>query len=568
MLLLSGAAGLLGTWIVMRGLTFYAHAVGTAAFPGLVLADGIGFSAPLGACAAALVFAFGVERLARRPRAGYDSLTALVLVAALAGGVVLASDVFHSGGNVDSLLFGSLLLTGTRDLVLAGAASAAAIAATFTIGPRWLARGFDPAAARAMGLRSQWPDALLLALIAFAIVASLTAIGALLATALFVVPAATVRLWTHRLPVWQAASVALAAALGIAGLWLSVQLNTPPGPTVAVLGGALFAASLVWLRLAVALRGRAALAATALLLALVVTACGGGSSKSSGPDVVATTTQIGDWVRAVGGDGIDVHQILQPNTDPHSYEPRPADVQAVADAAVVFQSGDQLDAWMTTVLSNAGGSPRVVDLAAKLPVRLPGESEGDEASRYDPHWWHDPRNAQAAVRSIGAALAAADPAHAAIYRANAAAYLKRLRALDAGIAACIARVPAAQRKLVSDHDAFNYLAHRYGIEVVGAVIPSQTTQAQASAGDVAELVRVVRRERVRAIFPESSLSPKLAEQIARETGARADYTLYGDTLGPGDSSGATYLSMEEANADAMTRGFTGGARGCEIAGIG
>ena len=96
----------------MRGLSFYAHAVGTAAFPGLVLADGLGFSAPLGAFAAALVFAFGVERLARRPRAGYDSLTALVLVAALAGGVVLASDVFHSGGNVDSLLFGSLLLTG------------------------------------------------------------------------------------------------------------------------------------------------------------------------------------------------------------------------------------------------------------------------------------------------------------------------------------------------------------------------------------------------------------------------------------------------------------------------
>ena len=154
-LLLSGAAGLLGTWIVMRGLSFYAHAVGTAAFPGLVLADGLGFSAPLGAFAAALVFAFGVERLARRPRAGYDSLTALVLVAALAGGVVLASDVFQSGGNVDSLLFGSLLLTGTRDLVLAGAASAAAVAATLALGPRWLARGFDPAAARALGLRSQ-----------------------------------------------------------------------------------------------------------------------------------------------------------------------------------------------------------------------------------------------------------------------------------------------------------------------------------------------------------------------------------------------------------------------------
>ena len=161
--------------------------------------------------------------------------------------------------NVDSLLFGSLLLTGTRDLVLAGAASAAAVAATLALGPRWLARGFDPAAARAMGLRSQWPDALLLVLIAFAVVASLTAIGALLATALFVVPAATVRLWTQRLAVWQLGSVALAAAQGIGGLWLSVELNTPPGPTVAVLGGALFAASLAGLRIAVAVRGRAAL---------------------------------------------------------------------------------------------------------------------------------------------------------------------------------------------------------------------------------------------------------------------------------------------------------------------
>jgi manganese/iron transport system permease protein len=197
-LLLSGAAGLLGTWIVMRGLSFYAHAVGTAAFPGLVLADGLGFSAPLGAFAAALLFAFGVERLARRPRAGYDSLTALVLVAALAGGVVLASDVFHSGGNVDSLLFGSLLLTGTRDLVLAGMASAAAIVATLVLGPRWLARGFDAASAQAMGLRSQLPDALLLVFIAFSVVASAFATPGEARTSKFVIgmPITLMMRWT------------------------------------------------------------------------------------------------------------------------------------------------------------------------------------------------------------------------------------------------------------------------------------------------------------------------------------------------------------------------------------
>jgi ABC-type Zn uptake system ZnuABC Zn-binding protein ZnuA/ABC-type Mn2+/Zn2+ transport system permease subunit len=566
--LLSGAAGLLGTWIVMRGLSFYAHAVGTAAFPGLVLADGLGFSAPLGAFAAALVFAFGVERLARRPRAGYDSLTALVLVAALAGGVVLASDVFHSGGNVDSLLFGSLLLTGTRDLVLAGVASAAAVGATLLLGPRWLARGFDPAAARALGLRSQAPDAILLVLVAFAVVASLTAIGALLATALFVVPAATVRLWTQRLLVWQLGSIALAAAQGIGGLWLSIEVNTPPGPTVAVVGGACFALSLLRQHVPVVLRGRVAFAGAITVVALLLAACGGSSAahEHSGPTVVATTTQIGDWVRVVAGDAATVHQILQPNTDPHDYEPRPDDVEAVAGAKLVFLNGDRLDAWMGTVISNAGGSPKTIDLGAIVPVRRTGQTSGPEAARYDPHWWHDPRNAEAAVRAIRSALVAANPAAAATYRANAAAYLRRLRALDTGIRACFAQVPRAERKLVSDHDAFGYFADRYGITIVGAVIPSQSTQAQASAEDIAGLIRLIRREHVRAVFPESSLSPKLVQQIARETGARADYTLYGDTLGPSGSAGATYLSMEAANANAMTRGFTGGARGCRIAG--
>jgi ABC-type Zn uptake system ZnuABC Zn-binding protein ZnuA len=221
---------------------------------------------------------------------------------------------------------------------------------------------------------------------------------------------------------------------------------------------------------------------------------------------------------------------------------------------------------MATVLSNAGGSPAVVDLGAMVPVRLAGESDGPEASRVDPHWWHDPRNAEAAVRAIRSALTAADPRNAGAYRAHAAAYLARLRSLDAGIRACLAAIPSARRKLVSDHDAFGYFAHRYGIAIVGAVIPSQTTQAQASARDIAALVKLVRREHVRAIFPERSLSRKLAQQIARESGATSDEALYGDALGPEGSSGATYLAMEAANANAITRGLTGGAHGCSPGG--
>jgi ABC-type Zn uptake system ZnuABC Zn-binding protein ZnuA/ABC-type Mn2+/Zn2+ transport system permease subunit len=533
-LLLSAAAGLIGTWIVLRGLAFYAHAIGTATFPGLVVADGVGFAPLIGAFGTAAVFALAVAFLGRRRRDEYQSFTALVLVGALALGVILASDVFHSGSNVETLLFGSLLLIGDRDLVLAAAASATAIVATMALGRRWLAAGFDPATARALGARSALPEVLLLVLVAITVVASLATLGALLVSALLVLPAATARLWTRTLGAWQLASIALAAAEGTAGLWLAVQANVPPGAAIAVVAGAVFA-------LAAIPRVAPVLAASTLLLA----GCGSTVNHAS---VVATTTQIGDWTRVVAGDAVSVHQILQPNTDPHEYEPRPADVQTTSGAKLVLENGDGLDHWMAKVVSSAGGHPGVVDLGKVVPVKR----------SHDPHWWHDPRNAEAAVTAIRDALVRAEPGSESTFRRNAAAYEKRLRVLDRSIATCFARIPSAERKLVTDHDAFGYFAQRYGIKIVGAVIPSLTTAAQPSAGDTAKLIALVRREHVRAIFPESSINPRLAQTVARATGAASSYTLYGDTLGLGQ----TYLEMERANADRMIRGFTGGALGC------
>lgn len=562
-LILAIPAGLLGTWIVLRGLAFFSHAVGTAAFPGLVLADGLGFAAPLGAFGAAVVFTAGVSALRGR-RNGQDAVVALALVGCLAGGVILASDVFGSGSNIETLLFGSLLLVDDGDLALAGWAAAATILASRLIGQHWLRIGFDPTLADAAGPSPRVFDAVLLGLIALATTAALTVVGALLVTALFLVPAATARLLSDRLASWQLLSVGLVALEGTVGLWLSVKTDAPPGATIACVAGAVFilvAATRALLRAPRA----AALAAVLGTLALLGAGCGdSGDGDSEKLDVVATTTQLGDFVREVGGEAVDVDQILQANTDPHDYEPRPSDVESAAGAKLVFASGDDLDAWVDQVVSDGGGDAELIDLGAEAPIRLPGESSGAEASKYDPHWWHDPRNAAAAVREIEIALAAADPSHGAAFQRNADAYLGELRRLDAGIAGCVDSVPAAQRKLVTDHDAFGYFAHRYGIEVVGAVIPSQTTQAQASAKDLSELAKTIEAEHVKAVFPESSLSAKVADAIARQTGVSTSYTLYGDTLGPPGSGGETYVGMEEANADAVVGGFSGGERGCKI----
>jgi ABC-type Zn uptake system ZnuABC Zn-binding protein ZnuA/ABC-type Mn2+/Zn2+ transport system permease subunit len=560
-LILAVPAGLLGTWIVLRGLAFFSHAVGTAAFPGLVLADGLGFAAPLGAFGAAVVFSAGSALLGRREEEATDSAVAIVLVGCLAAGTILASDVFGSGANIETLLFGSLLLINGSDLVLAGVAAGLTLAVSLLLGQRWLALGFDPAAT-APGAGG-WLDLALFGLIALAITAALSVVGALLVTALFVVPALTARLFTERMPSWQLASVALVALEGTVGLWLSVKTNAPPGATIAVVAGAVFAIAAAARALARARRGAPALAVAGLVLAaLLVAGCGNSGSSSGQLKVVATTTQIGDFVREVGGEAVAVDQILQPNTDPHEYEPRPSDVTGAVEAKLVFANGDEMDSWVDKIVSDSGSDAEIVDLGAIVPERRPGESSGAEASRYDPHWWHDPRNAEAAVAAIARHLAAADPSHRHQFERNASAYIAKLRALDAGIARCMDSVPAASRKLVTDHDAFGYFADRYGIEVVGAVIPSQTTQAQPSAKDLAALAKLIEREHVKAIFPESSLSPKVAEAIASQTGASSDYTLYGDTLGPEGSNGATYLTMEAANANAMVRGFTGGRRGC------
>ena len=308
-----------------------------------------------------------------------------------------------------------------------------------------------------------------------------------------------------------------------------------------------------------------ALACTCMICAAVA-GCGAAANDSK-PVVVATTTQLGDFARAVGGDEVSVHQILRPNTDPHEYEPRPEDIQATANAKVVLESGDNLDSWMREIVGQAGGHPTVVTAGDAASSHVAGETSGPEASKYDPHWWHDPINAIAAVDRIRDALSAALPSSKSAFAHNAASYVKKLRTLDAGIRACFAPVPVADRKLVTSHDAFNYFAKRYDVEVVGAIIPSQTTEAQPSAGDVARLAKQVGREHVHAIFLESSVNPKLARAVARETHTLGNLTLYGDTLGPTGSPGATYLGMEQANADAMVRGFTGGQRGCKIAGL-
>jgi manganese/iron transport system permease protein len=241
--LLSVAGGVVGAWVVLRRLAFYSHAVGSATFPGLVTADATGIAPTLLALAVALGYAGGVGAV-RAEGERSEAWTALLLVVALAAGVILASDVFESGASVDRLLFGTLLGLDASDLALSAACAVAALLATLAFGRVWAAVGFDPQSAGSLGLRTRWADAGLLVLVALAAVAAIPAVGALLVSAVFILPAASARLLAHSVRGVMLWAVAIALAQGAVGLYLAYWLDAPPGPAIAVLGAAAYLAAL------------------------------------------------------------------------------------------------------------------------------------------------------------------------------------------------------------------------------------------------------------------------------------------------------------------------------------
>lgn len=291
------------------------------------------------------------------------------------------------------------------------------------------------------------------------------------------------------------------------------------------------------------------------LLSLVAAGCGDGEPDSDAEtSVVATTTQVTDLVRNVAGDRAAVSGILAANSDPHEYEPKPSDATAVSEADLIVDSGGDLDPWLNDLIAASGSEAPELTLIDSVDT-LEGE---------DPHWWQNPTNAVAAVETIRDELSEIDPGGADEYAANADVYIKKLDELDRSIADCMDGVPAAQRKLVTSHDALGYYADRYGVEIIGAAIPALTTQAQPSAGETAALVDLIRSEGVSAVFPEAGVSAELEEAIATEAGASIGGELWADALGPEGSDGDTYIKAMEANTAKLIDGFTGGERTCEI----
>lgn len=284
-----------------------------------------------------------------------------------------------------------------------------------------------------------------------------------------------------------------------------------------------------------------------LLLALVL----GWSvpARAEPAKVVATFSILGDLVRQVGGDRVAVSTLVGPNGDAHSFVPAPADAQAVAAARLVVVNGLGFEGWMDRLIKASGTKAKVV-VASKGIVPIEEEDEGGtshgHAHAIDPHAWQSVANAKRYVANIRDGLVGIDPEGKATYEANAGAYLAQLDRLDGEVRASLAGIPEARRRIVTTHDAFGYFAKAYGLRFLAP--QGVSSQSEATARDVAAIVRQVRRDKIPAVFLENVSDPRLMQQIARESGAKAGGRVFSDALSEPGGPAPTYLAMMRHNA--------------------
>jgi ABC-type Zn uptake system ZnuABC Zn-binding protein ZnuA len=278
---------------------------------------------------------------------------------------------------------------------------------------------------------------------------------------------------------------------------------------------------------------------------LLASACAPLASQpdsKAGPVVLASTTFLADMARNVSGDRLQVDSLLPVGADPHGYQPTPSDVAKISKSTVLIVNGLGYEQFLNTLLDNAGGKRDIMEATAGISPRKDAGMEHG----VDPHMWLDPNNVIIYVENIRDALAKADSNGAAIYKANADAYIIQLKVLDTWIIEQVNQIPANRRLLVTNHEALGYFADRYGFTVIGAVVPSFSTDAAPSAQQMAGLIDLVKSSGAPAIFLGQVESDTLAAQIANETNAKVVSDLYLESLTEG-APAATYLDMMKHN---------------------
>lgn len=528
--------GVVGAFTVLRGLALMGDAISHAVLPGVAVSFLLGISFFPGALVAGLLTAGAIGYVSQKSRIKSDAAIGIVFTTMFALGVVLIS-VAPSSTDLTKILFGNLLAVRGADMWITIGVGFVVLALVALFFKELKASSFDPTWSRSYGLSTGGLHYLLMGLLTLVTVAALQTVGIILVVAMLVIPASTAYLLTEKLTTMIALSAGLGALASVIGMAFSYTFNIPSGATIVLASAVIFAAvfftsrRLTGLGKALPVLGIAAV--SALLMFAKIPGLAPEKKIEDGVTIVASFSIVADIAANVAGPGAHVHSIVPLGVDPHEYTPLPEDIEATTEAQIVFFNGLNMevgDGWFESLIDIAGkemDTAQVIEVSRGVePMYLAAAGTEHEVN---PHAFLDPNVGMIYTENIRDALIEIDPDNAQEYAQRAEEYLAQLEQIDADYRQKLTEIPPEQRVLVTSENAYQYLAEQYGWQT--GYIWAIDTEENGSPSQIMNLVDLVEKSSVPAVFVESNVDTRPMETVAAEAGVPIAGTIFSDELG-------------------------------------
>lgn len=555
-------SGVLGCFIILRGLSLMGDAISHAVLPGVALSYIFGVSYFWGALAFGIMASVLISSIASQSVIKQDTAIGITFSSFLALGVILIG-VSNSSTDLFHVLFGNILAVTKGEMVQTILIACVVIAIIIVFYRPLFLTSFDPMMAKAAGIKVQAFHYLLMILLTIVSITAMQSVGTMLVVSLLITPAATAFLFSKRLHYMLALAALFGATASFFGLWIGYVYNLSAGSSIV-----LFAAAQFVLAFVCSPKQQLAHAKVWRTGALVVAACGLGSLFFGSTDtqqeakvsVVVTNSILYDLVQQVGQEHVTVHSLVPVGKNPHEHEPLPEDITKVSEADVIFYNGLNLEAggngWFEKLMQTTAKQVDQDYFAVSRtvePLYIDGSRE-QTTDTLDPHAWLALANGQQYVTEIARILSAQDPKHQEAYQQNATTYTQRLAALDTEMKAQIAQIPTEKRLIVTSEGAFQYFSQAYGIPFT-YIWPINTEQ-EGTPQQIQTLVDQLQEHDVPVVFVESSVSRKPMESIALQTNKPIYAELFTDSIAAPGNNGDSYYAMMEWNLTQIVAGLT------------
>lgn len=554
-------AGVIGCFIILRGMSLMGDAISHAVLPGVALSYILGINFFIGAIIFGLLASVLITYISQNSVIKSDTAIGITFSSFLALGVILIG-VANSSTDLFHILFGNVLAVQDIDKWITLIITAVVLITIVIFFRPLLITSFDPMMAKAYGMKVEIYHYLLMGLLTLVAVTAMQSVGTILIVAMLVTPAATAYLFTKRLSHMMILSSILGGLSSVIGLFVGYSFNIAAGSSIVLTAALMFVLGFLLSPKQRAKFGNKNWGIAAGLLALVA---GGiffySSSHQEQTDeklnVVVTNSILKDITENIAGDEINLHSIVPVGRDPHEYDPLPEDIQKATDADVLFYNGLNLEtggnAWFTKLMNNANKVDNQDYFAVSDGVEIL-YLEGEEAGKEDPHAWLNLENGMIYAQNIAQQLIAKDPDHAQIYQENLEEYLDLLNELDQEAKEKFASIPEAQKLIVTSEGSFKYFSKAY--DIPSAYIWEINTEEEGTPLQIRLLVDQLKASEVKALFVESSINPRPMQSVARDSGIPIYAEIFTDSVAESGNDGDSYYSMMKWNLDKIYEGLT------------